>query len=294
MSGVEIEAYCFGQEAAAKRGILDVKHPIKQGIVTDWGAMERIWEHTFSQIRRLKPSSLCVLLTECPLNPRSNRETAMEIMFDAFSTQAVYMQQTAVMSLYASGRTTGFVLESGEGVTHAVPVYEGFALKDRVQRLDVSGLDVTQVLKRQLKAEGVQDESLADVDVLRDIKEKLCYVATDYDLECQKPIQDIQADYTLPDGNIITVGQARFQAAEAMFDPQNMLELEDGAGGVCRLAAGCVDASEIDLRNTLAKNIVLVRAVSSKWRSWRNGVGKKKKKEKGANRISTPRPVETP
>lgn len=273
MSGVEPKAYYVGQEAAAQRGILNVHHPIEQGIVTDWAAMEKIWEHTFSQMLRLESDSQTVLLTECPLSPKTNREKAMEIMFDKFSTQAVYIQQTAVMSLYASGRTTGLVLESGDGVTHAVPVYEGFALRKTVQRLDVGGRDVTQVLKRQLEAEGLRLESLADIDTLRDIKEKLCYVALDYESECRKPVQEIQAEYTLPDGSIISVGHARFQAAEAMFEPKRILELEAEAGGVCGIVAGSVDTSEIDLRDALARNIVLVRAVTSKWRSWHNEVG---------------------
>lgn len=276
MSGVESKSCYIGQEAASKRDILSVRHPIEQGIVTEWGAMEKIWEYTFSQVLRLEPSSQTVLLADCPLNPKSNREYAMEIMFDSFSTQAVYMKQTAVLSLYASGRSTGLVLESGDGVTHAVPIHEGFSLEDRVQRLDVSGREVTQVLERQLETEDLRLESFADLDVLQDIKEKLCYVALDYESECQKPIQDVQAEYTLPDGSIITVGHARSQAAEAMFDPQRVLELEAKAEGVCEMAASCVNTSDIDLRAALARNIVLVRAPFLKWRSWHNEVGKRR------------------
>ena len=272
MSGVQREACYFGKEAAAKRDILKVRHPITQGIVDDWDAMAWILEHTFSEVLRLDSSSQAVLLTECPLNPRSNRERAVEIMFESFSTSAVCIQQTAVMSLYASGRRTGLALESGDGLTLAVPVHEGFVVKDGVRRLDVSGSDVTQVLEKQLKAEGVWVESLANVDILQDIKEKLCYVATDYELECQKPIQDIQANYTLPDGNTITVGRARFQAAEAMFDPQKVPGLEAEAGGVCGIASACINASDINMRNALAENIVLVRAVLSRWRTWHNEV----------------------
>ena len=273
MSGVDPEAYCFGQEAAVRRGVLDVHHPIERGIVTDWAAMEMMWEHTFSQILRLEPSSQSVLLTECPLIPRSGREKTMEIMFEKFSTQALYIQQTAVSSLYASGRTTGLVLESGEGVTHAVPVYEGFALKDKVQKLDVSGLDVNQFLKELLKTEDVRLWELGKYGVFQDIKEKLCYVADDYELECQRPLEDIQVVYTLPDGDTFTVGRARFQAAEAMFDPRKMFGLEAEAGGVCGLIAGCVERSQLDMRNVFARNIVLVRAAPSKWRSWHNEVG---------------------
>lgn len=282
MQGVEMRASYVGNEALAKRGVLNVHRPIEHGTVTDWNSMEMIWEHTFNQQLRLEPSLHPVLLIEGPLSPKSGKERALEIMFESFHSPAVYMQQTACLALYASGRTTGLVLESGDGVTHAVPVYEGFAVRKTVLRMDVSGHDMTQVLQRQLKAEGLQLESSAELEIVRDIKEKLCYVALDYESECQKPIQDVQADYTLPDGSIITVGQARFEAAEAIFDPRRMLEMEDEYGGICGMATRSINASEIDLRGSLARNVVLVRAVPLN----RDSHGKLKQGKEGANHHS--------
>lgn len=262
MQGVEFKNYYVGPDAVAKRGILHCSYPIEHGLIVDWDGMERIWDHTFNQELKVDPSSQPIILTEGPANPKSNRERSMEIMFGKFQTPAAYVQQTAVLAMYASGRTTGLAVESGDGVTHVVPIYEGFAVRKAILRMDQGGLDATQVLQRELKAEGVSlSSSAAQLEIVQDIKEKLCYVAPDYEAECQRPVKDLQEHYELPDGSLISVGQARFKAAEAMFDPKRMLEIEDELGGVCGMVVHSIQANETDLRAALGRNIVLVRTV---------------------------------
>lgn len=151
-----------------------------------------------------------VLLTEPPLNPRSNRDTAAQILFETFNVPALYTSIQAVLSLYASGRTTGIVLDAGDGVSHAVPVYEGFAITNSIQRIDVAGRDITEYLQTLLRKSGYVFHTSAEKEVVRHIKEAVTYVAHDPRKE-EKDWAQIKLDqnkvveYTLPDGNKMKV-----------------------------------------------------------------------------------------
>ena len=118
-----------------------------------------------------------VLLTEAPLNPYRNREKFAEIFFEGLNVPAMYVNIQAILSLFASGRTTGIVLDSGDGVTHIVPVYEGLAIPHAIQRLDVAGRAVTQQLQRLLRRQGYHFQTSAELEIVRQIKEQCCSVA---------------------------------------------------------------------------------------------------------------------
>lgn len=151
-----------------------------------------------------------VLLTEPPLNPRSNRDTAAQILFETFNVPALHTSIQAVLSLYASGRTTGIVLDSGDGVSHAVPVYEGFAMPSSIRRIDVAGRDVTEHLQTLLRKSGYVFHTSAEKEVVRLIKESVSYVAHDPRKEERdwigvKPNESKFAEYVLPDGHKLKV-----------------------------------------------------------------------------------------
>lgn len=151
-----------------------------------------------------------MLLTEPPLNPRTNRDTAAQILFETFNVPALYTSIQAVLSLYASGRTTGVVMDAGDGVSHAVPVYEGFAMPNSIRRIDVAGRDVTEHMQLLFRKSGYVFHTSAEKEVVRMIKEKTGYVAADFkkeEREWGRPgsLDAKVVEYTLPDGKKMKV-----------------------------------------------------------------------------------------
>eukprot|EP00949_MAST-11_sp_MAST-11-sp1_P001996 g1996.t1 len=246
-----------GREAEEHRGIMRLRYPMEHGIVQHWDDMEKIWTSIYAKGNLgVKSEDHPVLLTEAPLNPRKNREKAAEIFFETYGAPAMFVSPQATLSLYASGRTTGVVLDSGDGVTHAVPVYEGFTIPTAVTRMDIAGRDVTERLQVLLRRSGYAFHTTAEREVVRAIKEDLCYVAYD-PVRQEELVEENSIDtktYSLPDGRQITVGAERFRAAEVLFNP-SLVGTE--YGGMHECLTNAVFKTDIDLRKTLFKDIVL-------------------------------------
>ena len=247
-----------GDEAQLKRGILTLRQPIEHGYVTNWDDMERLWQHTFSTELRVTPEDHPMLLTEVPKNPKSDREKMTQIVFETFNAPAFYVAVQGVLSLYASGRTTGVVLDSGDGVTHIVPVYEGSTLSDGIARIELAGRNLTNYLMKILAERGYPFSSAAEFEIVRDIKERLSFVALDYEQEIQTANQSssIEKSYELPDGQVITIGNERFRAPEALFQP-SMLGIDDGEGIHLALFKSIMKC-KVNLRRDLFSNIIMV------------------------------------
>ncbi|KZS92970.1 actin-like protein [Sistotremastrum niveocremeum HHB9708] len=243
----------IGRKAQEYRGLLKIKYPMEHGIVTDWEDMERIWSWIYAEELATLSEEHPVLLTEAPLNPRSNRDIAAQIFFDTFNVPALYTSVQAVLSLYSSGRTTGIVLDSGDGVTHAVPVFEGFSMPHAIRRVDIAGRDVTDYLQLLLRKSGHHLHTTAEREIVRTIKEKCCYVALSPAKE-EKESTGRTEEFKLPDGNAISLGTERFRAPEILFNPEIVGQ---EYVGVHQVIVDSINRVDLDLRKSLFSNIVL-------------------------------------
>ncbi|CAK4084015.1 unnamed protein product [Aphanomyces euteiches] len=246
----------IGDEAQARRGVLTLEYPIERGVVTNWDVMEKIWSYTFYRELRVNPEEHPVLLTEAPLNPKANRERMTQVMFETFGLPAMYVSIGAVLSLYGGGRTTGCVFDSGDGVSHTVPIYEGFALPHAISRLDLAGRDVTDCMMQLLNARGHTFTTSADREIVRCIKANVSYVALDFaeEMKAAAESSSINKSYELPDGNVIEVGSECFRAPEILFQPS--LIGKDGVG-IHELTYSTIAKCAIDVRKSLYHNILL-------------------------------------
>ena len=258
MQGVTQKSEYIGDEAQQKRGVLNLKYPISNGIVNDWEDMEKIWHHTFYNELRVTPSEVQgVLVTEAPRNPKANREKMLTVMFETFEVANMYVAIQAVMSLYANGRSTGLVVDSGDGVTHTVPVFEGFSIPHAIEKMEIAGRVITDYAQKLLLESGHSFTSTAELEIVKDIKEKLCFVAQSYDEErtAAESSSELDQAYTLPDRSQITVkGTVRMQVPELIFKP-------DLNGKSCnsiqQLAWTSVSNSDVDVRRDLLKNVIM-------------------------------------
>ncbi len=255
MVGLDQKDVYIGNEVKEKRSILKPEYPIERGLIQNWDDMEKIWNYTIFQEMRTTPEEQEVLLTEPPLNPKESREKMTSIMFDKFNVPFLYVGIQSVMALYASGRTTGLVIDSGEGITHTVPIYEGYAIPHAIQRIKLAGHDLTLYLQELLK-KNEKYSAITDIETIQKIKEKLCAVAQDYDTEVKEVSEkkNMGKSEMLIDGNVVSLGVERLQVPEVMFQP--MLAGHDHEG-IHKYADDSIKKCDQDIRKELYKNIVL-------------------------------------
>jgi len=262
IGGVEIKDIMVGDEAAAVRQQLEINYPLDKGIIRNWEDMGHVWDYTFGEKLKVDTKGAKIVLTEAARNPKGNREQMVQVMFEKYGFQGVQVRTQALLCLYAQGLQTGVVVDSGDGVTHVVPVYEGFVLEDQIKRLDVGGRNVTKHFIDLLMRQGYAFNATSDFDTVRQLKEALGYVSYDpaIDKKLGQETTVLMKDYELPDGRTIKVGAERYEAAECLFNP-SLIGIEgcpgSGAGGIADTVFQCIDACPPDTKLKLYESIVL-------------------------------------
>lgn len=255
---VELKPLMLGDEANPLRSYLEITYPIREGIIENWDDMEALWAYTFHTKMGL-PKDLSkhkILVTEAAMNPKKNRAAMAKMLFERFGFGHVMFEMQALLTLFAEGETTGLVFDAGDGVSHCIPVYDGFPLTDQVKRLNVAGRHITEYLIKLLLIRGYAFNSSADFETVREIKEDLCYVS--YDLKKDRKLAQettvVDKEYRLPDGTLISVGRERFEAPECLFNPM-LIDVE--SPGIAELIYDSITESPIDCQRALVANVTL-------------------------------------
>jgi len=256
IDNIQIKDVMVGDEAQKLRFMLQITYPLENGIVRNWEDIQYVWDYTFFEKLKIEPKETKILLTEAPMNPKANREQMVKVMFEKYGFQGVYIGIQAVLVLYAQGLLTGVVVDSGDGVTHIIPVFDGFALPHLTKRLDVAGRDITRHLIKLLLLRGYAFNRTADFETVRQMKEKLCYVGYDLNMEKTLALETtvLVEPYTLPDGRVIRVGAERFEAPEILFQP-SLIGLE--CKGMAEQLFLTIQQADIDTRMEFYQHIVL-------------------------------------
>jgi len=249
------KGYYVGDEAWSYAGMLQIDHPIQQNI-TNWTDVTNMMEHLLEHELHINDSEHPIMLTEMSLTSKKNRERITEIMFESFGIPAFYLANQGVLALYSMGLVSGLCLNSGFYTTQAIPVYEGHPIPYATKQLDVGGDHVTNNLGRMLQGNsGFTFNTSSERLVLNSMKQAVCYVSLDPNKEEERfKESDLNAAFTLPDGQVITVGSERSMATEVLFDPQ-ILGLQQP--GTAELIPDCLNSMDADLYNAVSGNILV-------------------------------------
>ncbi|XP_070580855.1 actin-2-like [Ptychodera flava] len=252
---------CVGNEALSKIDSLTLTYPVQRGIITDWDGIEKIWHHAYQELG-VESKDRPVFLTELPVNPKADREKMTQIFFEKFNVPALYIGHSALMSLFAAGRTSGVVVDSGYGITHVVPIKDRKVLPDAITILPLAGYDLDEYLMKKLTAEHPYFSTKpANRKIISDVKENLCSVALDFEQETAsaKGSSSAENGYDLPDGQTVTIGDERFRCPEALFQP-SLLGMENP--GIHETVFNSIKKCQETLHKNLYNNIVLCGGTS--------------------------------
>ena len=260
--GPKYKEIMIGDEVIPFRSLLELTYPIDEGIIRNPDDLFKLWEYAITNKLKIEdPSESKILVTEAPLNPISNKKTICEILFEQLGVKAMNIEAQAKCSLFCEGIDSGVVLDSGDGVTHCIPISEGNILKYNIERLDIAGRHVTQYLIRLLQRKGYSFNSSADFEFVRYLKEKYCFVSNDIesDRKLERETTFYNSFHLLPDETRIHISDEKFEAPEILFSPYL---IGSDVNGIPEMMYKSINNCPIDLRKNLYGNLILSGATT--------------------------------
>ncbi|VVC28833.1 Actin family,Actin, conserved site [Cinara cedri] len=261
ITGYGLRAMYAGEFAVENIGILDINRPIVYDDIQDWDAMENIWYHMYYENLLVPPEDFNILHTEGINNPIENRKKLMEIMFELFNVPNAALIPKLVLPLYGNGKTTGLSIDSGFKQTHVVPIYEGYPLRHAMRSMPIGGQHITKYLMKQLNDRGYSFTTSKSWEEIREIKEKMCYCALDFEKEISTFSKNKEQQYKLPDGMIVSIKTEAFKSPEILFNPA-LFDIENEQGGLHDIVQSSCSACNINEQSTMYENIVLAGGTS--------------------------------
>jgi len=264
LNEVELKPLMIGDEIIPVRSLLELSYPITEGIIENEDDMFLLWNYCLTQKLNIKKDELknkTILLTEAPGNPLKNKVKMMQILFEKLQVSRMNIEPQAKLTLICEGLTSGIVLDSGDGVSHCIPIFGNSILTHNIKRLNVAGRHITNYLTRLLQLKGYSFNSTADFETVKEIKEKYCFVSCDIesDRKLDKETTYYNSYAKLPDGRTIRVSNEKFEAPEILFSPI-LANVEQN--GINDMVYSSIQGCPIDTRKELYGNIVLSGATT--------------------------------
>ena len=260
--GPKYKEIMIGDEVIPYRSLLELSYPIDEGIIRNSDGLFKLWEYALTQKLKIEdPSESKILVTEAPLNPLANKKIICEILFEQMGVKALNIEAQAKCSLFCEGIDSGIVLDSGDGVTHCIPISDGNIIKYNIERLDLAGRHITQYLIRLLQRKGYSFNSSADFEFVRYLKEKYCFVSNDIesDRKLERETSYYNSFHLLPDETRIHISDEKFEAPEILFSP-HLLGMD--VNGIPEMMFKSINNCPLDLRKNLYGNIILSGATT--------------------------------
>lgn len=140
--------YFVGPSAQIFREQLEIEYPVQHGLVTDWGAVEAMWDLALRKHLRIPTNEHPLLLSESPYNTYDRRERLAQLAFETFDAPAIFISKSPCLASFAQGRATSLVIDSGAGVTSVCGVSDGYVIQRSLVKTRVGGDALDGVLER--------------------------------------------------------------------------------------------------------------------------------------------------